>query len=283
MDKMQKYENLKAILTDMKEVVVAYSGGVDSAFLLKVAHDVLGDKAYGVLAISPTYPSREFEKAKETAASIGARIRIIETNELEDEKFRTNPVNRCYFCKSELFTKIVELAESRQFKNFVDGSNFDDKGDYRPGMKALSEKGIRSPLQEAELTKAEIRELSHMLGLPTWNKDALACLSSRFPYGENIDIEKLRMVDEIENFLFDLGFRNIRARHQKNTLKIEVLPEQIARFFQDDIRLKVLDKAKSIGYKYVTVDLEGYRQGSMNEVLEKKKIDGKSLVVENRN
>jgi uncharacterized protein len=280
---MQKYENLKAILTDMKEVVVAYSGGVDSAFLLKVAHDVLGDKAYGVLAISPTYPSREFEKAKETAASIGARIRIIETNELEDEKFRTNPVNRCYFCKSELFTKIVELAESRQFKNFVDGSNFDDKGDYRPGMKALSEKGIRSPLQEAELTKAEIRELSHMLGLPTWNKDALACLSSRFPYGENIDIEKLRMVDEIENFLFDLGFRNIRARHQKNTLKIEVLPEQIARFFQDDIRLKVLDKAKSIGYKYVTVDLEGYRQGSMNEVLEKKKIDGKSLVVENRN
>ncbi|HEX3006013.1 MAG TPA: ATP-dependent sacrificial sulfur transferase LarE [Bacteroidales bacterium] len=283
MDKMQKYENLKAILSEMKEVVVAYSGGVDSAFLLKVAHDVLGEKAYGVLAISPTYPSREFEKAKETASLIGARIRIIETNELEDEKFRTNPVNRCYFCKSELFTKIVELAESRQFKNFVDGSNFDDKGDYRPGMKALSEKGIRSPLQEAQLTKAEIRELSHMLGLPTWDKDALACLSSRFPYGENIDIEKLRMVDEIENFLFDLGFRNIRARHQKNTLKIEVLPEQIARFFQDDIRLKVLDKAKSIGYKYVTVDLEGYRQGSMNEVLEKKKIDGKSLVVENRN
>lgn len=265
MDTMQKYENLKAILTEMKEVVVAYSGGVDSAFLLKVAHDVLGDNAYGVLAISPTYPSREFEKAKETAAVIGARIKIIETNELEDEKFKNNPVNRCYFCKSELFTRIV--AESRQFKNFVDGSNFDDKGDYRPGMKALDEKGIRSPLQEAQLTKAEIRELSKMLGLPTWDKDALACLSSRFPYGENIDIEKLRVVDEIENFLYDLGFRNIRARHQKNTLKIEVQPSHIAKFFQDDVRTQVVNKAKGLGYKYVTVDLEGYRQGSMNEVL----------------
>lgn len=272
MDITQKYEKLKAILTDMKEVVVAYSGGVDSAFLLKVAHDVLGDNAYGVLAISPTYPSREFEKAKETAALIGARIRIIETNELEDEKFKTNPVNRCYFCKSELFTRIVELAESSQLKNFVDGSNFDDKGDYRPGMKALSEKGIRSPLQEAELTKAEIRELSKMLGLPTWDKDALACLSSRFPYGENIDIEKLRIVDEIENYLYDLGFRNIRARHQKNTLKIEVQPSLIAKFFEEETRKKVLTKAKSLGYKYVTVDLEGYRQGSMNEVLGELKV-----------
>ncbi len=271
MDLMQKYEKLKAILTDMKEVVVAYSGGVDSAFLLKVAHDVLGDNAYGILAISPTYPSREFERAKETAAVIGARIRIIETNELEDEKFKTNPVNRCYFCKSELFSRIVELAETRQYKNFVDGSNFDDKGDYRPGMKALSEKGIRSPLQEAELTKSEIRELSHMLELPTWDKDALACLSSRFPYGENIDIEKLRIVDEIENYLYDLGFRNIRARHQKNTLKIEVQPSHIARFFEEEVRLNVLNKAKSLGYKYITVDLEGYRQGSMNEVLGDKK------------
>ncbi len=277
-----KYDILKAILSEMGEVVVAYSGGVDSAFLLKVAHDVLGDKAYGVLAISPTYPSREFEKAKETAALIGARIKIIETNELEEEKFRTNPVNRCYFCKSELFTKIAEIAESKQYINLVDGSNFDDKGDYRPGMKALSEKGIRSPLQEAELTKAEIRQLSKGLGLPTWNKDALACLSSRFPYGENIDIEKLRMVDVIENYLFDLGFRNIRARHQKNTLKIEVSPEQISRFFQDEIRLQVLAKAKALGYKYITVDLEGYRQGSMNEVLEQKKVNGLDLVMERR-
>jgi pyridinium-3,5-biscarboxylic acid mononucleotide sulfurtransferase len=265
----QKYEKLKSILNEMGEVVVAYSGGVDSAFLLKVAYDILGDKAYGVLAISPTYPSREFERAKETAAFIGARIKIIETQELEDEKFKDNPVNRCYFCKSELFSKIVDLAETRQYKNFVDGSNFDDKGDYRPGMKALKEKGIRSPLQEAELTKKEIRELSLKLGLPTWDKDALACLSSRFPYGENIDLEKLRMVDEIENYLFDLGFRNIRARHQKNTLKIEVLPSQIAKFFQEDTRQQVIHKAKSLGYKYITVDLEGYRQGSMNEVLEK--------------
>lgn len=273
MDVQQKYEKLKAILSEMKEVVVAYSGGVDSAFLLKVAHDVLGENAYGVLAISPTYPSREFEKAKNTAAFIGARIKIIETHELEEEKFRTNPVNRCYFCKSELFEKIAEIAASNQYKNLVDGSNLDDKGDYRPGMKALSEKGIRSPLQEAELTKAEIRHLSQMLNLPTWNKDALACLSSRFPYGENIDLEKLRMVDAIENYLFDIGFRNIRARHKKNILKIEVSPDQIMKFFNDDVRTKVIDKARSIGYKYITIDLDGYRQGSLNEVLETTKTD----------
>lgn len=279
MELNQKYNELKSILARMGEVVVAYSGGVDSAFLLKVAHDVLGDKAYGVLAISPTYPSREFEKAKDTAAFIGARIQIIETNELEDEKFRTNPVNRCYFCKSELFTKIAELVDNKQFKNFVDGSNMDDKGDYRPGMKALQEKNIRSPLQEAGLTKADIRVLSKELGLPTWDKDALACLSSRFPYGENIDIQKLRMIDEIENFLFDLGFRNIRARHQKNTLKIEVAPHLIGKFFEESVREKVVAKAKSLGYTYVTVDLEGYRQGSMNEVLEKKKMNGSDLVV----
>ncbi len=262
-----KYNKLQSILTEMEEAVIAYSGGVDSAFLLKVAVDVLGDKAQAVLAVSPTYPSREFEKAKEVAAAIGAKLTIIETNEMEDDKFRSNPVNRCYFCKSELFTEITKLAKTNRYKNLVDGSNFDDLGDHRPGMKALKEQGVRSPLQEAGLNKAEIRELSNRLGLPTWDKDALACLSSRFPYGETIDLQKLRMVDEIENYMFDLGFRNIRARHQKTTLKIEVSPACLKRFFEDETRQKVVAKAKSLGYKYVTVDLEGYRQGSMNEVL----------------
>jgi TIGR00268 family protein len=265
----EKYTKLKAILLSMKEVVVAYSGGVDSSFLLKVAVDTLNDKALGVLAVSPTYPSREYEKAKDLAEWIGARLSIIESNEMDKEEFRQNPINRCYFCKSELFERIGELLDNNLYKNMVDGSNFDDLGDHRPGMKALKERGIRSPLQEVELTKAEIRELSQRLGMPTWDKDSLACLSSRFPYGETIDIEKLRMVDEIENFLFDLGFRDIRARHQKSTLKIEVRPDLIKRFFEDDVRDKLLSKAKSLGYKYVTVDLEGYRQGSLNEVLAK--------------
>jgi uncharacterized protein len=269
MNMKEKYQKLQDILIEMREVVVAYSGGVDSAFLLKVAVDVLGDKAKGILAVSPTFPSREFDKAKETASLIGAKISVIDSHEMEDEKFRSNPADRCYFCKSELFSEMQKIAESKQYQNLVDGSNFDDLGDHRPGMKALRELGVRSPLQESGLTKTEIRALSKRLGLPTWDKDSLACLSSRFPYGENITMEKLKMVDEIENYLFDMGFRSIRARHQGNTLKIEVSPDYIQKFFDTTLRNKVVSKAKSLGYKYVTLDLEGYRQGSMNEVLPK--------------
>lgn len=262
-----KLDLLKQELIKMKDVIVAYSGGVDSAFLLKVAVDTLGDKAMAVLAVSPTFPSREYEKALELAKNIGARIEVIRTDETKNRKFIENSVDRCYFCKSELFDKIGELAEQEKYKNMVDGSNYDDLGDHRPGMKALKEKGIRSPLQEVGFTKSEIRELSKDMGLPTWDKDALACLSSRFPYGEQIDEKKLKMVDQAENFLTDLGFRNIRARHQNNTIKIEVDPKQISRFFDDIIRERILKKMKEIGYTYVTVDLEGYRMGSMNEVI----------------
>jgi uncharacterized protein len=254
----------------MKEVVVAYSGGVDSAFLLKVATDVLGNKAKGVLAISPTYPERELDEAKKLADKIGANVDIIETNELENEEFASNPVNRCYFCKSELFSGIMEIIESGQYKKMADGSNFDDLDDHRPGMKALREKGVRSPLQEAELTKNDIRILSKQLGLPTWNKDAMACLSSRFPYGEKITKEKLRKVDRAEEILLDFGFNNIRARHQKETIKIEVNSSQISKFYEDDVRIQIVSQLKKLGYKYVTLDLEGYRMGSMNEVLENK-------------
>jgi uncharacterized protein len=267
MNTQEKFQKLKDIINEMGHIVVAYSGGVDSAFLLKVACDVLGENAYGVLAVSPTYPSREYDKAKEVAKLIGAKLRVIETNELEDQNFIKNPVNRCYFCKSELFTEISKIAKKENLNNLVDGSNHDDKGDHRPGMKALKELSVRSPLQEAELTKAEIRELSRELGLPTWEKEALACLSSRFPYGENINIEKLKMVDKAENFLKDNGFHNIRARHQKDTIKIEVDPNDIKLFFEDNTRDKIINYMKSIGYTYVTVDLEGYRQGSLNEVI----------------
>jgi len=264
----EKLEKLRSILADMEKVVVAYSGGVDSAFLLKVAVDTLGKHhVKAVLAISPTYPSREYERALETAKMIGVEVDIISTREVDDPKFKNNPVDRCYFCKDELFTQIATYIAPGDFRLMIDGSNQDDLSDHRPGRKALREKSIRSPLQEAGLTKAEIRDLSRELGLPTWNKDALACLSSRFPYGETIDLKKLQMVDAAENFLSDLGFRNIRARHEKNSLRIEISPSQIKLFADDDLREKVLSAMKNIGYRYVSLDLEGYRQGSLNEAI----------------
>jgi len=267
-----KLTHLKVLLEEMGEVTVAYSGGVDSTFLLKVATDVLKDKAIGVLAVSPTFPSREYERAIEVAKSFGASIRIIDTNELEDDNFVNNPVNRCYFCKSELFDSIAKMAEDQRFRNFVDGSNKDDLGDHRPGMKALKERDVRSPLQEAGLTKKEIRDLSKVFGLPTWDKDALACLSSRFPYGESISREKLRMVDEAENFLSDLGFRNIRARHQGKTVNIEVDPEQTPRLLESHTRGKVEEFLTSIGYEKIQIDPEGYRRGKLNDALSSTEI-----------
>ena len=263
----KKLAKLKEILKQMHSVLVAYSAGVDSTFLLKVASDVLSNKVLAVTALSPTYPKEELIFSKKMAKALGVRHRIIKTNELNDKRFTSNPINRCYFCKDELFTQIAAYIAPGDFSLMIDGSNHDDLSDHRPGRKALREKNIRSPLQEAGLTKAEIRDLSQQLGLPTWNKDALACLSSRFPYGEKIDLKKLQMVDFAENFLSDLGFRNIRARHEKNSLRIEVSPSQIKLFADDALREKILTTMKALGYRYVSLDLEGYRQGSLNEAV----------------
>ncbi len=266
-----KLTALRSILKEMGNVVVAYSGGVDSAFLLKVAADTLGpENVKAVLAVSPTYPSREYERAVNTASLIGVKIDIIHTKEVDDPKFRNNPIDRCYFCKHELFTKIAEMIDSGKFRNMVDGSNMDDLNDHRPGKKALQEKNVRSPLREAGLTKNDIRTYSRELGLSTWNKDALACLSSRFPYGETIDLKKLQMVDAAENFLSDSGFKQIRARHEKNSIRIEISPSQIKLIADDELRLSIVAKMKELGYHYISIDLEGYRQGSLNEQVDLK-------------
>lgn len=262
-----KYKKLEDLLREMGEIVIAYSGGVDSTFLMRVAVDVLGDKALGILATSATYPTREFKEAVALAEKMGAQLRIIETKETDNIKFSENPPDRCYFCKSELFTKVQEIAQVEGIKFIADGSNLDDVGDFRPGMRALKEQQVRSPLKEAQFTKNDIREMSRRLGLPTWNKPSLACLSSRFPYGSGIDLKKLTMVDRAENFLQDLGFSVVRVRHYEDTARIELSDQEISRFLEPEIRNRVVKEFKDIGYKYVTLDLQGYRTGSMNEVL----------------
>jgi len=283
MDTQAKYNSLKDILREMGEVTVAFSGGVDSSFLLKVSFDVLGHKAVGVIAVSPSLPGREYEKALEVAGHIGIRLITIETREFDNPEYLNNPVDRCYFCKSELFTRINEIAEDSRFRNVVDGSNLDDTADYRPGMKAKDEKKIRSPLKEAELTKEDIRLLSKKLGLPTWNKDELACLSSRFPYGEQITVKKIRMVEQAENHLSDIGFNNIRARHTGSTVRLEVDPGQLEKLLDPSLRDSIVKRLKEIGYKYVTLDLEGYRRGSLNAALGhtqvRKNINGEQIKV----
>lgn len=273
MELQQKFERLKDILRVAGSGAVAYSGGVDSTFLIKVAHDVLGDSVIAVTAKSSTYPIREYNEAKKYIEEFGAKHITIISEELEIEGFSKNPINRCYFCKTELFTKVREEANKFGFEHVFDGSNFDDIGDFRPGMKAAKEQGVISPLKLAKLTKNDIRELSKQLNIPTWNKPAFACLSSRFPYGKEITVEKLGMVDKAEQFLMDMGFKQLRVRHHDEIARIEVAPNERVHFFDLAIMDKIGDEFKRIGFKYVTLDIIGYRTGSMNEVLsEKEKV-----------
>ncbi len=262
----EKLNSLKEILESLGSVAIAYSGGVDSTFLSKVAFDVLGDNALAITARSETYPRSEFEEASELTKKIGIRHKVIVSEELDIPEFSDNPVNRCYYCKKELFTKLKEIATEQGVKHVLDGSNFDDLDDYRPGMQAVEELDVRSPLKEAEMTKDDIRELSKRLGLSTWDKPSFACLSSRFPYGNKITREKLTAVGEAEIFLRELGIRQLRVRHHDKTARIEVAEDDMTVLFQN--REQVVSKLKELGYTYVTMDLQGYRTGSMNEVLQ---------------
>lgn len=267
MELEQKFQKLKDSLKDLGSVAIAYSGGVDSTFLLKVAADVLGDSVIAITAKSSTYPEREFKEAVKYIEGIGAKHIVIISEELEIEGFAKNPVNRCYYCKKELFSKIRKVADDNNINAVLDGSNADDVSDFRPGMKAARELEVISPLKDAGFTKNDIRVLSKKLGVPTWNKPAFACLSSRFPYGNEITVEKLSMVERAEQFLMDLGFRQIRVRHHEDIARVEVNAEEREKFFSIEIMDKVGNKLKNIGFKYVTLDLLGYRTGSMNEVL----------------
>ena len=266
-EQQKKYENLKEYLRSLGSVAVAFSSGVDSTFLLKTAHDVLGDQCLAITAMSCSFPKRELEEAKAFCEKEGIKHVICESEELSIEGFAQNPKNRCYLCKKELFEKIQKIAADNGMKAIVEGSNLDDNGDYRPGLQAVAELGIKSPLRHCDLTKADIRALSHYLHLPTWEKQSFACLSSRFVYGETITEEKLGMVDKAEQLLLDLGFHQLRVRIHGKMARIEVLPDELQKIL--DKREQIVKAFKEYGLPYVTMDLQGYRMGSMNETLDK--------------
>jgi uncharacterized protein len=267
----EKYRLLQNLLRGLTRVVIAYSGGVDSAFLLRAAIDTLGaEQVLAIIGDSPSYPSREGVEAIRLAKEMHAIYRVIQTGELQDPRYAANPSDRCYYCKHDIFSHIIRIAEEEGYAAVLDGNNADDTGDWRPGQKAARELGVRSPLLEVGLTKAEIRAFSQQLGLPTWNKPASACLASRIPYGTPITTDSLSAVEQAEDYLHDLGFRQLRVRHHGKLARIEVAPEEMARFADRELCATITERLRSFGYQYVTLDLLGYRTGSLNELIVKK-------------
>ncbi|WP_017716288.1 ATP-dependent sacrificial sulfur transferase LarE [Kamptonema formosum] len=263
----QKLEQLKSILAEMERALIAYSGGIDSTLVAKIAAGVLGERALAVTAVSPSLLPEDLEDARIQAAAIGIAHEVVETHEMANPNYTSNPVNRCYFCKSELHDTLKPLAIQRGYPYVVDGVNADDLHDYRPGIQAAKERGARSPLAEVGVTKAEVRQLAKELGLPWWDKPAQPCLSSRFPYGEEITAGKLQRVGRAERYLRLLGWRNLRVRSEGDTARIELPPEQIKEFVLAADLPALVSAFQEFGFVYVTLDLEGYRSGKLNRVL----------------